>query len=220
MGNAEFDIDLSGEDEFKLPTGVQQGSLGGDEGSDIPPPKPGEFLTDPEEDEEDLPWNGNSNPAPEDATPVETPAPREETPKPKPKPKAKKRAPRKEAQAPAPAPVSVPAPTPKPASSPASDDGKKTSGTIDRPYRIFQIKPADVDGQIIDVPVPVIFNSDDGGTQDTIVARNRDLALQKAAKAFGPGWSGTLVAVPIGMWEEKPIFNKPRNSFSVQIGNE
>lgn len=220
MERAEFDIDLSGEDS--LPPGVQEGSLGGDEGaSDIPPPKPGEFLTDPEEDrEEDLPWNGNSNPAPEAETPVETQAPKEEeAPKPKPK---RKRAPKK---APAVEPVSPDSPgvrVPEPVAAPAENNAKpkNASGTVDRPYRIFQIKPAEVEGQIIDVPVPVIFNAEGGGTMDTLVARNRDLAITKAAKLFGPGWNGTLVAVPIGMWEPEPVFNKPKNSFKVQIGAE
>jgi hypothetical protein len=95
---------------------------------------------------------------------------------------------------------------------------KNTSGTIDRPYRIFQVKPAEVDGRVLDVPVPVAFSDGEGGTMDTLIARNRDLALTKAARAFGPGWQGTLVAVPIGMWEPEPIFNRPSNNFSVQIG--
>jgi hypothetical protein len=220
----EFDINLSGDDEFDLPPGVQVGSLYGDEGeegeaSSIPPPKPGEFLTDPEEEKE-----RDEDVALEVATPVETPASSEletEQVTPKPKPKAKKRAARKPKPA-APEPVApAPAPGPLPVQTVSENANQKaTSGTIDRPYRIFQYKAVEVDGQIIEVPVPVIFNAEGGGTMDTLVARNRDLALRKAARAFGPGWAGTLVAVPIGYWEPEQVLNRPRNNFTIEIGED
>jgi hypothetical protein len=100
---------------------------------------------------------------------------------------------------------------------------KSKSGTIERLYRIFQIKHAEVDGNIISVPVPVTFTlEDESGKQSVlegITARNRDIALTRAAKFFGPGWSGVLVAVPEGMWEPQPVNNVPDNSFSVKIGD-
>ena len=63
------------------------------------------------------------------------------------------------------------------------------------------------------------FGDPQGDPVNTIRARNRDTALYKAGKLFGHGFEGTLVATPISMWEEKPVRNRPKDVFSVEVGS-
>lgn len=141
-------------------------------------------------------------PAPEGKTPVEE-TPPSETPPAKQK-ASRKRGPRKK-KAPAPAQQQPQAAV------------KSSSGTMDRTYKIFHMQQTEVGGQIVEVPVEVTFTAPDGGDLEGIRARNRDLALSRAAKAFGSGWEGKLVAVPESMWEPVAVSNVPKTSFSTQI---
>lgn len=101
---------------------------------------------------------------------------------------------------------------------PKATADKPSSGSIDRLYYIFQLVPAEVEGQIIDVPVRRQFARGEGEEPlEGIVARNRDLALLRAAKVFGEGFDGTLVACPEGMWTPKRVHNKPKQVFSTEI---
>jgi hypothetical protein len=138
-------------------------------------------------------------------------APSTASPSPAPEPEKPKRQRRKKATG----------AKPKKAPAKQTANANQVSGSVDRLYLIFQMCPSEVEGQIMDVPVRRQFEVEveGGGTEirDGIVARNRDLALMRAAKIFGEGFDGHLVAVPEGMWTPKHVINKPKNAFSTEI---
>jgi outer membrane biosynthesis protein TonB len=237
----EFDIDISGDAE--LPPGAQEGSLGGtdeppeaptpvttsadeldasfdaalggDEDfgaiADTPPPEGEQFMTSSTAHPEPVP-------APEPVSP-ESPGVREPEPEPSPEtePEAgaepEKPAPKRRARKKA-------APKKKKADDGAEGSSKPSSGAASRLYAIFQKHQVEVDGRITEAFVRVAFaNPDDSQAPlTTVKARNRDTALHKAGILFGHGFEGTLVATPVGMWEEKPVRNTPREQFRVEVG--
>lgn len=95
---------------------------------------------------------------------------------------------------------------------------KPKSGTTDRLYYIFEMTSAEVDGHIIEVPVRRTFPGEGGAIIEGIVARNRDLAISRAARFFGAGWSGVLVATPESMWQPREVENVPSDGFSPRVG--
>lgn len=202
---------------------IRDGSLGGDDGPEAevdegdPAAVRGEEALEALEEEEgespapgplavdDIDLGAPEEPEAEVETPVKTPEPPidDEVAEP-PKPKAPRRPRKKKAAAP---------------TLPASPR-KAKSGTVDRLYLIHKMTTAEVDGQVVDVAVRVQFTDpeDESKILPGVRARNRDLALSKASKAFGTGWRGTLVATPEGYWEPEEIFNEPNGGFTPRIG--
>lgn len=216
----EFDIDISGSNPngsdppAQPPTRVKastddldasfDAALGGDDDfesvdPDTAPPEGQRFMTSS---------TAHPEPAPAEA-PAPAPAPEVEPASPPAarKSPAKKATPKKLRAAKPPAP---PPPPPTTGSGPAV-----------RMYAIFRKHKTEVDGQIVEAFVRVAFADPDNpeaGVVEAIRARNRDTALYKAAKLFGRGFEGTLVATPVSMWEEKPVRFKPREQFHVEVG--
>jgi hypothetical protein len=236
LSKQEFDIDISG-DDGELPPGVEPGSLSG---TNDPPeaPTPVGSSSDELDASFDAALGGDEDfdvSVDPDTTPPEgerfmtsSTAQPEPIPEPEPEksaPKAAKSAPKaKKTAAKKPAKKSV-AKAPEAASTNNNNNKASTtkpgSGPASRLYVIFQKHQVEVNGQIMEGFVRVAFiNPDDpeGQPVDTIKARNRDTALHKAGKLFGHGFEGTLVATPVGMWEEKPVRNAPREEFRVEVG--
>lgn len=103
-----------------------------------------------------------------------------------------------------------------------ADAQAKSSGSTDREYLIFERIKAEVDGNVQEVWIQRKFAVEGENGERTvlngIVARNRDLALIRAAKMFGQGYRGDLVPVPDSMWTPKPVANVPRETYRVQVG--
>jgi outer membrane biosynthesis protein TonB len=195
--DASFDAALGGDEDF-----------GAD--PDTPPPEGEQFMTSSTAHPEPVP-------APEPVSP-ESPGVRE-PPGAEPEPPAEVE-PEGEPQKPAPKRARKKAPKKKKAADGAEGSSKPSSGAASRLYAIFQKHQVEVDGRITEAFVRVAFaNPDDSQAPlTTVKARNRDTALHKAGKLFGHGFEGTLVATPIGMWEEKPVRNTPRPEFRVEVG--
>lgn len=199
-----FDIDLSGDD---LPPGIEAGSLGGDDGTDDPEGPTvvqgslaGDDVVDDEvveaqSVEREIEQPVETPPMPE---PEPEPTPEAEVPPENPAPKKKRAAPKKKAAAP-------------------KAKKKAAAGTVNRLYYIFEIVDAEIDGQIVRVPIRRQFDMGDGIVEG-VVDRNRDLAIARAAKMFGMGWRGELVAVPSNYWNPKPVHNAPKDEFRTVVG--
>jgi outer membrane biosynthesis protein TonB len=233
----EYDIDISG--DGGLPPGVQEGSLGG---TDDPPETPTPVKTSADELDAsfdaalggDEDFGAIADTMPPEGEQFTTSSTAHPEPVAEPSPEAEPEPPEPEAEKPAPKPAKSPPKrrarkkAPKKAGANAgTDDGadpeapKPSSGAASRLYAIFQKHQVEVDGRITEAFVRVAFaNPDDAQAAPltTVKARNRDTALHKAGKLFGHGFEGTLVATPVGMWEEKPVRNTPREQFRVEVG--
>lgn len=104
---------------------------------------------------------------------------------------------------------------PPPEAAPASRKKKaaKAGGAPSRAYFIFEEIKIDLDGKETSAWVKRKF-----GNEWTITARNGPNALRAAGRAIGAGYEGTLVPVPVSMWNPQPVSTKQRDDLSVSVG--
>jgi hypothetical protein len=104
-------------------------------------------------------------------------------------------------------------PVPEPETPVERPGNNKQGGPPSRAYFIFERMEIEVGGEVVDAWVKRQF-----GNEDTIVARNGPNALRAAGRAIGSGFEGSLVPVPVSMWNPKPVSTKQDDNLRVSVG--